>query len=82
MIKKIRALILVVLCIIAVRYVLNSDISISTDFNKENVPLPETAYEKVDDSCCFDSVANVKEAFSDFIDSLQYWFSFYTKVGD
>ena len=82
MIKKIRALILVVLCIIAVKYVLSSDISISTDFNKENVPLPETAYEKVDYSRCFDSVTNVKDAFSDFIDSLQYWFSFYTKVGD
>ena len=82
MIKKIRALILVVLCIIAVKYVLGSDISISTDFNKENVPLPETAYEKVDYSRCFDAVANVKDAFSDFIDSLQYWFSFYTKVGD
>ena len=82
MIKKIRALILVVLCIIAVKYVLGSDISISTDFNKENVPLPETAYEKVDYSRCFDTVVNVKDAFSDFIDSLQYWFSFYTKVGD
>lgn len=82
MFKKIRSLILIILFVIAVKYALGSNTAIEMNFNKENVPLPESVYEKADFSCCLYSITNVKDAVSDFIDSLKYWFSFYAKVGD
>lgn len=80
--KRIKAVILVLLLVIAAKYAIGSNPTIETDFNKENVPLPESIYEKPDYTNCLDSIASVKNAIGNFIEDIWYWFSFYAEVGD
>lgn len=83
MLKKVYTILLIILAIMIAKYTLKGIIDYSNglqlqtcmNFNKENVPLPETAYEKVDLHTCFSCFSCTP--LEDLLHDVNYYFKFY-----